>query len=151
MTLLYLTLVLLVAFQIKHFLADYLLQTPYMLQKFSPGWDFVLPLLAHVSIHALFTFNIAMSVLMFRDVPFLSALGIAGFCGLVDGVIHFLMDRVKAGPAYLGRYKALSGREYSNATSEEILHNKIFWIALGLDQMVHHFTHYAIIAFLVLA
>lgn len=41
-------------FQIKHFVADYPLQIPYMLGKMKEtGWFF--PLLSHVSVHGLIT------------------------------------------------------------------------------------------------
>lgn len=118
--------VLLVAFQIKHFLADYIYQNAYMLGKFKEkGW--VLPLLSHVSFHGVFTIAIA----AFYVTNWWIVLGLA----LFDMIIHFIMDRIKASPKMLGRF---------NATQKE------FWWSLGLDQMVHHLTHYAIIAFIVL-
>jgi hypothetical protein len=46
---------------------------------------------------------------------------------LVDFVSHFIMDRVKAGPRYLGRYSDMT--------------RTTFWVALGFDQMFHHLTH----------
>ena len=114
--------VLLIIYQIKHFLCDYLWQGPYMLGKFKDrGW--VLPLLAHSSVHALATFLI---VFVFTQALLLS-IGLA----LFDLVIHFTMDRIKASPDLLGRYG---------------IKEKQFWWSLGLDQMVHHLTHYAIIA-----
>ena len=52
--------VLLVLYQVKHFVADYPLQGTYMLGKFKKnGW--VLPLAAHCGVHALFTFAIVLS------------------------------------------------------------------------------------------
>lgn len=118
--------VLLVAFQIKHFLADYIYQNAYMLGKFKEkGW--VLPLLSHVSFHGAFTIAIA----AFYVANWWIVLGLA----LFDMTIHFIMDRIKASPKMLGRF---------NTTQKE------FWWSLGLDQMVHHLTHYAIIAFIVL-
>lgn len=73
--------------QFKHFIADYPLQGKYMLGKFKPhGW--VLPLAAHCGVHFLFTFAIAY-LWTFNG---LLALG----CGLLDFVVHFIMDRVKA-------------------------------------------------------
>jgi hypothetical protein len=153
---------LLVIYQLKHFFADYPLQTPYMLGKFKDkGW--VLPLLAHVGVHGAFTLVITLVV-----APHL------WWLFLFDMVAHFLMDRLKAGKKFLGRYKALSGTEYMALVSEKMLlegdtklspavtqyrlaeikqqfkGNVYFWWALGLDQMVHHLTHYAIIAALVL-
>ena len=144
---------LLVAYQIKHFLADYLLQGKYMLKKFSPGWEFFGPLAAHCTVHGLFTFVIAMIVLGGKQ-PWLIFSLVA-----TDWIIHFFMDRVKAGPKYLGQFKAMSSTEFVENSKEmvsgnvlrniiakeKVVHNTIFWYSLGLDQMVHHLTHYYII------
>lgn len=155
--------VLLLLFQIKHFVADYPLQSPYMLGKFkAEGW--VGPLSAHCGVHALMTFSIGIYF------GFWIALCVACF----DFVIHFIMDRIKASPKMLGRYESLSKGEFkglmdsralcldgikyegSEPLNEESFRrlkeidqrfkgNKHFWWALGLDQMIHHLTHYAII------
>jgi hypothetical protein len=124
MTQLQLIFVLLAVYQVKHYVADYLLQGKYMLQKFRADWGFFVPLLAHVSVHAAATFLIAswFNVLL------------AVKLALFDAFIHFTMDRIKASPKLLGRFTP---------------DNKFFWWALGVDQMVHHLTHYAIIWFII--
>jgi len=107
------------AFQIKHFIADYPLQNTYMLGKFKEyGW--VAPLSVHCAVHSLITFLIC-SYFGFY---------VAILAACFDFVIHFTMDRIKASPKLLGRYKQ---------------DNPKFWWALGFDQMVHHLTHYLII------
>lgn len=121
---------LLVVYQIKHFLADFPLQGKYMLNKFQPGWDFLLPLTAHAAIHALFTFIISLSYLFHKTYPLMD-IELPLKLALLDFVVHFTMDRIKAGPKYLGRFKDM--------------YNYKFWWSLGLDQMVHHLTHYFII------
>lgn len=150
--------VLLIVYQIKHFLADYPLQGAYMLKKFMGGWDWVLPLAAHAGVHGLFTLAICLIV-----APTM------WWLALVDFVIHFTMDRIKASPNLLGRFKALSGSEfmqikplledverwqgagYTNFPDDHkdalarMRNNTYFWWSLGLDQMVHHLTHYLII------
>jgi hypothetical protein len=111
---------LLVLFQIKHYLADYPLQTDYMLRKFrQDGW--VLPLLCHALIHGGFTLIIASAF---------AAPMVAISLAVFDTTIHFIMDRIKASPQIFGKYQP---------------DEKPYWLALGLDQMVHHLTHYAII------
>lgn len=149
---------LLIVYQIKHFLADYPLQTPWMLGKFSKYPDFVKPLAAHAAVHAAFTFAIA---LFFK--PLLFALGLA----LLDAGIHFLVDRVKASPSMLGRFKALSANEMKQIIENDVYYkqyplsnttlqtqpqdvaklksNRMFWYCLGGDQMAHHLTHYLLI------
>ena len=112
--------VLLVVFQLKHFIADFPLQNRYMLQKQRSDWSFIPPLALHCGIHAFTTL-----IVVFLVQPSLWWLAFADF------VVHFTMDRIKAGPKYLGRYTDIS--------------KSGFWIALGLDQMVHHLTHIWII------
>ena len=111
---------LLVLYQLKHFTCDYPLQNEYMLGKFKAnGW--ILPLSAHAGVHALGTLVITISLVS----PLLAVL-----FALFDFTIHFIMDRIKASPKLLGKFKA---------------DEKEFWWALGFDQMVHHITHYMII------
>lgn len=161
--------VLLVAYQLKHFLADFPLQGKYMLGKFKTGWDFLGPLSAHCGVHALFTHIIASVFLFCTHGP---GYGLLPFqLALTDFVVHFLMDRIKASPRCLGRYKALSGAEFveigkqqrtlfsdvldkgtfvadclkNEQITKRLRDNTYFWWALGLDQMIHHLTHYYII------
>lgn len=109
--------ILLVLFQIKHFICDYPLQNSYMLRKTeNAGW--VLPLICHAGVHAAFTF-----LIMFALV------GINAFLfAFFDFVIHFIVDRIKS--------------KYSKNVD---IKNPKFWSLLGLDQMAHHLTHYIII------
>jgi hypothetical protein len=146
----------LVLFQIKHFFADFPLQNDYMLGKFkSKGW--VAPLAAHCTVHAVLTFYISVLALFAVPGGFILAAKLAGF----DFLVHFLMDRIKASPTLLGRFKALSAMDYMRTAAniktfdsdyivgrsarEAMRSNTFFWWALGLDQMVHHLTHYFII------
>jgi len=117
---------LLIIYQLKHFICDYPLQGRYMLGKFKPGWDFLGPLATHCSVHAGATFIIA-TAWGFSTMPW----GVAWCLAFLDFVIHFFMDRIKAGPKYLGRFKDMM--------------KPYFWWALGFDQMIHHLTHYWII------
>ncbi len=144
-----------------------------MLGKFKDrGW--VLPLLAHVGVHGVFTFIISMFF-----APWYLAMALA----YMDMFIHFFMDRIKASPLYLGKFKALSANEFKHMVLKEQelsktmfaamddplavpgsilksvyerseflhdskkqkLYNKIFCIALGFDQMVHHLTDLLVI------
>ena len=156
---------LLVIYQIKHFVADYPLQGEYMLRKFSADPKIWIPsLTAHAGVHAFFTLMIGMAVTGYFALP----VGLA----ILDFVTHFTMDRIKASPNMLGRFKPIAGPEYvnlkhmsqmtgdhpeivlarENATkdlAEKLRKNNYFWWSLGFDQMVHHLTHYAIIYILV--
>ncbi len=117
---LHLVFLLLCVFQVKHFLCDFPLQRRYMLQKVLPGWEFFVPLAIHCLVHAAFT--LAITLCIKPDLWWLA---------IVDFVAHFLMDRIKAGPKYLGRFR---DRDRSS-----------YWNALGFDQMVHHLTGFYIV------
>lgn len=104
-----------VAFLIKHFLADFLLQTDWMaVGKDRPkGW--LLPLAAHAGVHG------AMTAALFLAVaPPLAWLGLA------DMLIHGVIDRLKS---ISTRRSALTPRQTA------------FWWLFGLDQSLHHLTH----------
>lgn len=123
---------LLILFQLKHFICDYPLQTPYMLGKMkATGW--VKPLAAHATIHALFTFIISMWFIIIT-LPGVGFILIPTLLALLDFTIHFVVDRLKASPSIGGRFKP---------------DQPYFWWALGADQMAHHLTHYLIIFILI--
>lgn len=113
---------LLLAYQAKHYLADYPFQTPYMLGKFKGGREWIVPLAAHASVHAAFTLGIGFAATGSYALP--------AWLALLDFCVHFTVDRLKASPRLGGRWKPIQ-RE--------------FWWALGADQMAHHLTHYFII------
>ncbi len=135
--------------------------------KFRPGWNFFWPLAAHAGVHAAATFFIVQPWTTLSH-----ALGLAAF----DFAAHFIMDRIKASPRYLGRWKALSASEYVITTAKlmkaqysrycgpggedwqkedmagplkRLRHNTLFWWSMGFDQAIHHLTHYFIIWMLV--
>lgn len=108
----------LICFQIKHFICDYPLQNQYMLKKMNDS-DWVKPLAAHAGVHSLFTFLIIFAF---------GGIGLAFLMAILDFVIHFVIDRIKA--------KTSKGVSPSESK---------FWRYLGLDQMAHHLTHYTII------
>lgn len=110
-------LVLFIAYQVKHFLADYVFQNVYMLQKSRAGWDFFWPLTIHCGVHA--TMTLAIVFYLGKESLW--------WLAIVDFVVHFIMDRIKASPRYLGRFSDMKSRA--------------FWVTFGLDQMVHHLTH----------
>ena len=151
--------ILLVLYQLKHFNADYPLQNQYMLGKFKDrGWFW--PLACHALVHAWMNF-----IITIWFVGPATAWCLATF----DGCIHFIMDRIKASPKLMGRWKAMSAYEYQLAqinisnsimnpdnfeyegirAKKQIEANRYFWWALGFDQMIHHLTHYSIIWYVV--
>jgi len=113
---------LLILFQAKHFIADFPLQNAYMLGKMKKhGW--VIPLAAHALVHACLTLLIVLAT-----IPSLWWLAI------VDFVVHFSIDRIKASPNLLNRWEVTS---------------PCFWWVLGADQLLHHLTNYAFIYIIV--
>lgn len=115
---------LLFAYQVKHFLADFALQTRWMLGKFRADWSFFWPLAAHAGVHGALT--LAICLVVDPELWWLC---------LVDGVSHFILDRIKAGPRWLGRF--------------DDKNDWPFWWAIGSDQMAHHLVHYLCIYMLV--
>ena len=111
---------LLILFQIKHYVCDFLLQREYILKKSVEGMKFLLPLSLHCFIHSTLTLFILLSVN-----------ASLWHLALFDFFAHFVMDRIKSGPLYLGRFHDMTKKSY--------------WNCLGFDQMVHHLTHYFII------
>lgn len=121
------TFLLLIVFQLKHFICDYPLQTQYMLSKMK-ATNWVKPLAAHAGVHAIGTFIVAYYFLNLSyyldNIVFATALAIADF------VLHFIVDRIKASPTMGGRWKPEQPQ---------------FWWALGADQMTHHIINYIFI------
>lgn len=121
-------------FVFKHFVCDFLLQTPYMLGKSKPV-DWVKPLAAHCAVHVAGTYvilalmaayvAIAYAPLYERMVDNTAPLFVVLLL-LSEFVIHFVMDRVKASPNMWGRWGPS---------------DKNFWVALGFDQAVHALTY----------
>jgi hypothetical protein len=112
--------ILLVAFQLKHFLCDFPLQSNYMLGKFKGNYAWIAPLVSHSLMHGVFTGFIIIAINP-------KLVWLAG----VDIFIHFTIDRIKV--------------LYGGSDSKK----PQFWWWLGADQMAHHLTHYGII-FLIL-
>lgn len=127
--------VLLVLFQIKHLVIDFIVQLndASSIKKFNcKGWFF--PLLRHAGDHAIGTAIIALIVFSFYSGTLsLWCVFWAIKLGLLDLIIHFTMDRIKASPYMLGKFKYPS---------------KEYFYSLGVDQTVHHLTHYLLIAIL---
>lgn len=121
-------------------------------------------MLAHASVHGVFTFFISILVTGRSDLSVKLA--------LFDLIVHFTMDRIKASPKLMGRWKPMTAPDYVKANElvkiadefsshtlltdtalveaakeakKKLRSNTLFWWALGFDQMVHHLTHYVII------
>ncbi len=125
---------LLIAFYIKHFMADYPLQNRYMLGKTNKDNGYILPLISHCLVHGVFT----LSICLYVNPTY-------WWLSLVDMSVHFVVDRIKASPNLLGRFKSLCQHNGANATQKELRNNNFFWYVLGMDQMLHHLTDLFII------
>lgn len=90
-----------------------------MLGKFNlVGW--FKPLAAHAAVHATVTFGIALYYVPEYTVAF----------AVVDGIVHFCIDK----------WKVEVSRPYDSKLHAE------FWQLLGIDQFLHHITHYMLIS-----
>jgi hypothetical protein len=120
-------LILLLAFQLKHLVADYYLQFPYMYLNKGQKTGWVRPLFDHALVHGIGTLMIAGAYIVWLTgsdgmLPF----ALAAF----DMVTHFVTDR----------WKATRGRTPDQPK---------FWYDLGIDQMVHHVVSILIVYTLV--
>lgn len=109
-----------IAFRVKHFSCDFLLQTDWMaLSKGKPGQEGMRALFSHTSIHAAGTLLV---MLIFAP----------GFwwLAIIDFVIHSFVDRMK------GVWTLKQGWDVKDT---------MFWWTFGLDQELHNFTHLAYI------
>ena len=117
--------ILLIAFQIKHFVCDFPLQNKYMLGKMNKE-NWARPLLAHSLVHSFGTFVVVVIAT--------ANIYISIMLSIVDLILHFIVDRLKASPKLGGRFK---------------MDQPYFWWALGLDQMAHHIINYIFIVIIV--
>jgi hypothetical protein len=115
-------LLLVLLFGLKHLLADFILQTPWMVRGKGAAAGWMAPLLAHAGVHGALTTAIALVV-------------VPGWwwLGLVDLLVHATLDRLKAAPRCGGRWCA---------------DQRAFWWAFGIDQEAHALTHLAFVAVL---
>jgi hypothetical protein len=115
--------ILLALFGIKHFIADFLMQYPYMLQE--KGIYGATGGVHHALIHASFTSLIL--VFFCFDANTIIALSFADF------VLHYHIDYFKQ---YLNKGLTPADRK--------------FWVWLGLDQALHYLTYVGIISYVTL-
>lgn len=113
-------LLLYVLFRLKHFACDFLFQSDWMaLTKGKPGREGYRALFTHSAIHGVGT---SLITLFFAPALW--------WLGLVDFVVHSIVDRIKGYFTYRQGW-----------TSKDTL----FWWTLGADQEAHNFTHLAYI------
>lgn len=110
------------AFSIKHFAADFVLQTNWIAhgKEARTGWS--VPLVAHVLTHAVLSLGIALAV-----APRL------WWLSLVDFAVHFLIDR---GKTLVGRWGCWDSQ------------NAFYWWLFGFDQFLHQVTNIGLAAIL---
>lgn len=117
------TIILLLAlFGVKHFIADFLLQTPHMLaQKGTYGASGGIE---HASTHALGTLIVLILVFPWS----MGAHALALILASIDGFVHYHIDWAK-----------------TNLSKELTPADRKFWIWLGADQGLHYLTYVALI------
>ena len=125
-------LILLLAFQIKHLIADYYLQFPYMYENKGKENGWILPLTNHALIHTIGTMLIAGGYLILYNEtrPNIDINIFIISLALFDFLSHFITDRWKA-------------------TRKTNPSESWFWRSLGIDQMIHHIVGIIIIYIIV--
>ena len=106
---------------IKHYFADFMLQTDNMLKN--KGNYGHVGGIDHALTHGLLTFLVVLSFLGFSLIP---TFGVS----VLDGVIHYHIDYIKA------------------KFGEKDISKKKFWYHFGLDQLAHYLTYILLCAFI---
>jgi hypothetical protein len=114
-----------ILFLIKHLIADFFLQTQWMVVGKGKASGWIGPLTAHSAIHAVGTLAICLAL-----APALFWLAI------IDFVVHFGLDRMKE---LFVRRASVTPRE------------PMFWRLLGIDQCLHGLTHFIFALFIAAA
>jgi hypothetical protein len=113
---------LLALFGIKHFLADFLWQFPYMVRDKghygAPGG------MTHAGIHGILTFFVVIGFVRPEDAVTLA---------LIDSAVHYHIDWAK-----------------TNLSRGLGIEDHRFWVWFGLDQTLHYLTYIVIIGIIVL-
>lgn len=119
-------LLLYVAFRLKQFMCDFVLQTDWMATtKGMPGAVGYRALFSHTITH-----GVATTIIALIFAPSL------WWLGPLDFVVHSLVDRMKGMVTFQKGWKPT---------------DRWFWWTFGMDQEAHNFTHLAYIAYIVLA
>lgn len=118
-------LLLYIAFRLKHFTCDFLLQTDWMaLNKGKPGLAGYKALFTHALCH-----GIGATVIALIFLPSW------WWLGPLDFVVHSIVDRLKGLMTYRKGWKDT---------------DRWFWWSFGLDQEAHNYTHLVYIVLIVL-
>jgi len=104
-------------FIIKQLAADFLLQTSWMAKGKERMQGWLVPLLAHITVHAIGTLLIAL--LLAPQMAWLA---------VVDLIVHGIIDKSKTLLQHRFRFKA---------------EQAAYWWLFGTDQTLHHLTHLA--------
>jgi hypothetical protein len=102
-----------VVLTIKHVVADFILQTNWMANGKESRTGWMQPLLAHCGVH-----GVMATALFALFVPRL------WFLGIVDFVVHIIIDRAKG---FCVARLDIKGK-----------HSHWFWWLIGIDQALHH-------------
>jgi len=119
--------IMLVITQMKHLIADYYLQLPYMYENKGKENNWIRPLIDHSIVHSTGT-AILIGIYSF----FVERVGFEIIIGLIlfDFITHFITDRWKA-------------------TRKTDPSQSWFWESLGIDQMIHHVVGIIIVYILI--
>ena len=107
-----------IIFAIKHVIADFVLQTSWMATGKDAKTGWALPLLVHCAIHG----ALAIAILLVLAPRF-------WFLGLVDFVVHLIIDRAKG---------------FCVSTFNVTQESQWFWWLIGIDQALHHLTGFGL-------
>lgn len=112
-------LLLMTLFITKHFVVDFLYQPEWMWKNKGNMKHY--GGYAHAGLHSLVTF-----IILFWINPVLAVI-----CALLEGVVHYIID--------FNKMNIVKSKGWAANTHNE------FWVALGVDQMLHYFCYVVIV------
>lgn len=121
--------VVLALFAIKHFVADFWLQTAYMITgKSRGGAEWIPPLALHCGVHSVLSLALICSI---RPN--------AAYLVVIEFILHFVIDRAKTS------YQLPSGTWPMQERGKNL---GSYYFAFGLDQLAHQITYVAMAYFI---
>lgn len=128
--------ILLLAFQLKQFFCDYPIYPEFLLKRFKGSG--LTAFIVHSGIHSFMTLGICLILSS-------SGFGLAVLMACLDFVIDFMLNQFRSRSETIARFRPLDLDEFLAASRKEKRNHRLYWAFFGLDQTIHHLTHYAIV------
>jgi hypothetical protein len=133
--------VLLLAFEVKQLLCDYPILPDFLLKRFHSNG--IKAFILYSAFHGFITFTICL-LLTNAEYP------LALLMSLLDFAAGFALAMFRSHSSMIARFKPLDLDEFMSASRKAKRQHRMYWTFFGLDQAIHHMTHFSIIYILCL-